>query len=306
MYHHFWDMYLYVAGLSIQSRWMLDPMSSPPSARKQRIGIELRKMRDAADVTAAEAAAVLGLARTKITLIEQGSYAVTPKRVMALAHRYEEADSAYVSALAAMAGDRTKGWWEEYRGAVPPGFLEIAEFEYNAKGMCSYQICHPPGPMQTEQYSRAVFREAEPPLTPRIVETRIEHRMRRCETLMKDGAQPYTAIVHEAALRMRFGGRAVTRDQLDRMLELSHLPHVTLRVVTFESGGFVGSGQAIIYARGDVPRLDTVQYDSVDGPIYLHSAEHLEKYRAIVDKMTNRSLSIEGSRDFIARVKKEI
>ncbi|MFI8085124.1 helix-turn-helix domain-containing protein [Kitasatospora sp. NPDC086009] len=285
---------------------MLDPMSSPPTARRQRIGSELRKMRDAAGVTTAEAAAVLGLARTKVTLIEQGSYTVTPERVIALADRYKESDSEYVHALAEMAGERAKGWWEEYRGSVPAGFLEIAEFEFHAKGMHSYQICHPPGPMQTERYSRAVFVEAQPPLTPRIIETRVEHRMKRSEILMRGGAEPYTALVHEAALRMRFGGREVTREQLDWMLELSHLPHVTLRVVPFESGGFVGSGQAIIYANGPVPRLDTVQYDSVDGPIYLHSTEYLDKYSAIIAKMTDRSLSADDSRDLISTIKREM
>ncbi|MFJ2579716.1 helix-turn-helix transcriptional regulator [Kitasatospora aureofaciens] len=281
-------------------------MPPTPSARRKRVGIELRKMRDAAGVTTAEAAVVLGLARTKVTLIEQGIYAVTPERVLALAHKYEESDTTYVEAIATMAGDKTKGWWEEYRGSVPVGFLDICEFEYHAMGMRSYQVCHPPGPMQSERYCRAIFQDSQVKLTPRVVETRVENRMRRSETLMTEGAQPYTAIVHEAALRMQFGGRDVAREQLEWMLELSELPHVTLRAVSFASGGFKGSGQAVYYASGRVPRLDTVMYDSVDGPIFLDSTEHLERYRSIIEQMTDRSLSVEGSRDLIAKIKKEI
>ncbi|MFH8382989.1 DUF5753 domain-containing protein [Kitasatospora sp. NPDC018058] len=285
---------------------MLEHMPPTPSARKQRVGIELRKMRDAAGTTTTKAATVLGVDRTKITLIEQGTYSVSPERVIALARKYGEADSEYVDALAEMAGDKTKGWWEEYRGSVPQGFLDICEFEHHAKGMYSYQICHPPGPMQSERYSRAIFQDNQVRLTPRVVETRVEQRMLRSEMLMAKGTHPYTAIVHEAALRMQFGGRDVAREQLDWMLELSQLPHVTLRVISFAAGGFKGPGQAIYYANGPVPRLDTVSYDSMEGPIFLHLAEHLEEYRAVVDQMTDRSLSVEDSRDLIAKIKKEI
>ncbi|MFG3055055.1 DUF5753 domain-containing protein [Kitasatospora sp. NPDC048239] len=285
---------------------MLGRMPPTPSARRQRVGIELRKMRDAAGTTTAEAATVLGVDRNKITLIEQALYSVTPERVIALARKYGENDTDYVSALASTAGDKAKGWWEEYRGVVPLGFLDICEVEFHARGMHSYQICHPPGPMQTEEYSRAIFQDAQVPLTPRVVETRVEHRMRRAATLMTEGAQPYTAIVHEAALHMRFGGRHPARRQLEQLLELSQLPHVTLRVVSFEANGFKGSGQAVSYMNGLVPRLDTVLYDSVEGPVFLHAAEHLDKYRAIMEQMTERSLSVESSRDLIAKIKKEM
>ncbi|MFJ7908862.1 helix-turn-helix domain-containing protein [Kitasatospora sp. NPDC096204] len=285
---------------------MLEHMPPIQSARKQRVGIELRKMRDASGTTTTEAAKVFGVDRTKITLIEQGSYSVPPERVVALAHKYGEADSEYIEALAAMAGDKTKGWWEEYRGSVPQGFLDICEFEHHAKGMYSYQICHPPGPMQSERYSRAIFQDNQVQLTPRVVETRVEQRMLRSEMLMAKGTHPYTAIVHEAALRMQFGGRDVAREQLDWMLELSQLPHVTLRVISFGAGGFKGPGQAIYYANGPVPRLDTVSYDSMEGPIFLHRTDHLEEYRAVVEQMADRSLSVEGSRDLIAKIKKEI
>ncbi len=263
-------------------------------------------MRDAAGTKTTEAAAVLGVDRTKITLIEQGIYSVTPERVVALAHKYGETDPEYVAALAAMAGNKGKGWWEEYRGFVPVGFLDICEFEYHARGLHSYQIAHPPGPMQSERFCRAIFQDAQVPLTPRVVETRVENRMRRSETLMAEGAHPYDAIVHEAALHMQFGGRDTAREQLGWMLELSELPHVTLRVVSFASRGFKGSGQGIYYSHGQVSRLDAVMYDSVDGPIFLDSTEHLEKYHSIIEQMTDRSLSVEDSRDLIAKIKKEI
>lgn len=263
-------------------------------------------MRDSAGRTTAQAAARLGLDRTKITQMEKGWYPVTSDRVRVLASDYEENDTAFVRALASMAEERHRGWWEEYRGAVPTGFLDIAEMEHHARGMRTYQVCHVPGVMQTEEYCRAIFRDVNPPLTPRFLEARVEHRQRRSEVMTGDVDRPYEAIIHEAALRMRFGGRDAARRQLDRLLELSELSHVTVRAVSFEAHGFMGAGQGIIHAVGPVPRLDTVQLDSVGGPLFLHEQKRLDNYRAIIERMAERSLPAQDSRDLIVRIRKEV
>ncbi|MER8102782.1 helix-turn-helix transcriptional regulator [Kitasatospora sp. NPDC094016] len=282
------------------------PPRTTPSARQERVGTELRKMRDCAGRTTAEAAALFGFARPKITQIEKGQYPISAERVRMLACDYEESDRAYVEALAAMAEERHKGWWEDYRGSVPPGFLNIAEMEYFSRGLLTYQISHVPGAMQTEEYGRAIFKDVHPPLSPRHVEARVEHRVQRSAFLMRDGAAPYSALVHEAALRMLFGGRDAAKRQMDQLLEYSELPHVTLRVITFSTNGFMGAGQGIIHASGPVPRLDTVQLDTANGPMFLHEQKLMENYRHIIDRMTERSLTESQSRDAIRLIKKEI
>ncbi|MFF9644525.1 helix-turn-helix domain-containing protein [Kitasatospora aureofaciens] len=274
-------------------------MPPTPTARRKRVGIELRKMREAAGRSAGDAAAVLGLDRSKITLIEQGAYPISAERVLALAADFEEADSAYVDAVAEMAADRTKGWWEEHRGLVPAGILEISEVEHYASALLTYQICHVPGLMQTEETARAIFREVYPPLRPLNIEARVENRMRRAELLTR---LEYEAIVHEAALRMEFGGREVAREQLKQLLALSEAPNVTLRVLEFKAGGFKGAGQAVLYARGPVPRLDTVQLDSVGSPAFLTEMNQLENYRNIIGMMRDRSLDPSASRDAISSI----
>ncbi|GAA1399093.1 helix-turn-helix transcriptional regulator [Kitasatospora putterlickiae] len=282
------------------------PPRTTPTVRQERVGIELRKMRDSAGRTTAQAGARLGLDRTKITQIEKGYYPVSAERIRILASDYEESDVEFIQALSHMAEERHRGWWVEYRGSVPAGFLDISEMEFFAQGMHTYQVCHIPGAMQTEEYGRAIFQDVYPPLSPRLLEARVEHRVQRSAFLMTAGAQPYTAVIHEAALRMRFGGREAAQRQLEQLLAYSELPHVTLRVLTFEANGFKGAGQGIIYARGPVPRLDTVQLDAVGGPTFLHEQRQLENYRHIFETMTDRSLPPRQSRNFITLLKKEI
>ncbi|MFI6113733.1 helix-turn-helix domain-containing protein [Kitasatospora sp. NPDC051164] len=282
------------------------PPRTTPSARQERVGTELRKMRDCAGRTTAEAAALFGFARTKITQIEKGQYPISAERVRMLASDFEESDHAFVEALAAMAEERHRGWWEDYRGSVPVGFLDIAEMEYFSKGTRTYQISHVPGAMQTEEYGRAIFNDLYPPLAPRHVEARVEHRVQRSTHLMREGGEPYSALVHEASLRMLFGGRDSAKRQMDKLLEYSELTHVSLRVIAFSTDGFMGSGQGIVYASGPVPRLDTVQLDTTTGPVFLHEQKMMEKYRHIIDAMTERALTESQSRDAIRLIKKEI
>ncbi|WP_093861969.1 helix-turn-helix transcriptional regulator [Streptomyces sp. TLI_053] len=279
-------------------------MPPTPTARRKRVGIELRKMREAAGRTAGDASAVLGVDRSKVTLIEQGNYPISAERVITLADEYEEGDAEYVDAVAAMASDRSKGWWEERRGLVPAGILEISELEHYAHGLVTYQICHVPGLMQTEDTAREIFREVYPPLRPLSVEARVENRVRRSK-ILSHSDRTYEAIVHESALRMEFGGTGVARAQLKHMLTLTEQPNITLRVLEFRSGGFKGAGHAVMYARGPVPRLDTVQLDSVGSPMFLTEVTQLENYRHIIGAMRDRALGPTESRDFISGILKD-
>ncbi|MGW2108424.1 Scr1 family TA system antitoxin-like transcriptional regulator [Streptomyces sp. NPDC001948] len=64
---------------------------------------------------------------------------------------------------------------------------------------------------------------------------------------------PYLGIVHEAALRLEFGGQEVSRRQLDHLADASELDHVTLLAIPFSAGPFHGDGQSVLYAEGPVP-----------------------------------------------------
>lgn len=276
------------------------PPRSTPTARQQRVGTELRKMRDAANKTAANTAATLGLDRTKITQTEKGNYPITGDRVRTLACEYQEGDSQYVEALAEMAAERDKGWYEEFRGVLPAGFLDISELELKAKGfMRTLQICNPPGLLQTRDSARAVFECVHPPLPARDLDARISHRMQRAQILTMPDAVQYEAIIHEAALRMRFGGRDVARGQLEHIREMAERSNITIRIVTFEAPGFSGAGQAVLYVGGASPRLDTVQVDSVHGPIFLDDANQLKNYRETLDAMENWALDPADSMTFM-------
>jgi transcriptional regulator with XRE-family HTH domain len=279
---------------------------SAPTERQRRLGAELRKLRVAAGATTEYAAGLLGLDRSKISNMEAGTRIASADRVRTLAINYDCSDEAYIEALAAMAEERGGGWWDEYRGTLPPGLLDIAELEWHATRLQTAQTVHLPGLLHTEEYARVVFSAVLPPLSRLEIELRVNHRMLRQRVLDEPRALSYVGYVHEAALRMQFGGRDVTRAQLEYVCAASERDNVTIRVLPVECGIFPGAGHALLYAEGAVPQLDTVQLDSAHGPEFTHASAQLAKYRAHLEWLDKAALAPRDSRDFIHAIARQL
>ncbi|MFE1799340.1 MULTISPECIES: helix-turn-helix domain-containing protein [unclassified Streptomyces] len=282
------------------------PTRTTPTQRQKRLGSELRKMRLAADVTTEYAASLLGIDRTRLSNMESGIRPFSPERVRTLACNYACAEHSYVEALVAVAADRERGWWERHRGTLPSGLLDIAELEWHATRVRTTQVMHAPGLLQTEEYARAVFAAVLPPLTRLEVELRVAHRMERQQVLERPDPLPYVAYVHEAALRMPYGGTDATRQQLRYLAAQSERENVEVRVIPTSMGGFPGAGHALLYADGEVPPLDTVQLDSAHGPEFTHAEAQLTKYRSHLDWMDGAAVASGASRGLIHKIAREL
>lgn len=282
------------------------PPRSHPTARQQRLGVELRKLREAAGLSTEGAAGLLDTNRTVITSTEAGRHGVSPERVRRMAFEYECTDQALVNALVALCGDRTRGWWEEYRDILPATFLDIAELEWRAEGLRVSTMTHMPGQFQTEAYAQALFQAAIPPLPASEFDARVAHRVQRHQAVDRPGAPPYALVIHEAALRIEVGGRSVLRDQLAHLMGAADRDNVTIQAIPFSAGAFPGSGQAILYALGLVPRLDTVQLDRTSAGEFLYAEAHLDKYRLQLDEMQRLALAPRETLDLIHTVSQQL
>ncbi|GHA80862.1 MULTISPECIES: helix-turn-helix domain-containing protein [Streptomyces] len=270
-----------------------------PTEWQRRLGSEIRKMRTAAGLSAEATARLLGVDRSRLSNIEQGLRAISQERVRTLAQACNCSNEKFVEALVSMAAPTQRGWWNRYRDTLPAGLLDISEIEAHALRMRTAHSVHIPGVLQTSDHALAVFRVVVPALPEHEVALRLAHRMERQQMLDGSTPQQYVGIVHEAALRMQFGGRKVARQQLEHLLSVSARPHITLRVIPFEAGAFPGAGQTVNYAEGPVAGLDTVQVDSAHGPEFLYEEDQLAKYRAHLDWMERIALTPARSRDFI-------
>ncbi|MCP3819906.1 helix-turn-helix transcriptional regulator [Streptomyces sp. A3M-1-3] len=278
------------------------PARTSLTLRQQRLGTELRKLRERAGLTSTQAAALLGGPQSRISNIEAGRYAVSADRVRTMTHNYACSDEPYAEALASMTGTRARGWWDEYQELLAPGLLDLAELEHQATALRVAVVIHIPGLLQTTAHARAVMAESVPPLRPYEIEHRVSYRIKRQAVLYEGIPTHYTAIVHEAALRMGYGGPLVAREQLGTLLEESERDNVTILVIPFGEASFPASGQSITYASGPVPQLDTVVLDTDHGCEFLDAEAQLGRYRSVLDRMEARALSATKSRELIHHI----
>ncbi|MGW1745002.1 helix-turn-helix domain-containing protein [Streptomyces sp. NPDC002092] len=281
------------------------PPRSNPTARQVRLGAELRKLREAAGLKAREVASFLNSTSVQMSQMEAGIAGVSAERVRRLAAHYGCADEEFVDALATMATERTRGWWEEYRGVLHPVFLDTAEIEHHATSLREVVITYVPGLLQTADYARAVYAYVQPGLPESELAPWVEHRMKRRAVIEGDNPTPYETLIHECALRVRVSDRAVWRTQLRQILDQIEQQHATVRVIPFDQDGFGGAGISMMYACGLVPQLDTGLRDAPTGVAFIDAEPQLNQLRTLFLRMQAASLDPIASRDFIHRLAKE-
>ncbi|MCZ0989325.1 helix-turn-helix domain-containing protein [Streptomyces diastatochromogenes] len=282
------------------------PARRHPTARQVRLGTELRRLREAAGLKATEAAGLLGVNSVQMSQMESGVAGVSEQRVRRLAANYACSDEGLIDALAAMATDRTRGWWEDFRGVLPAAYQDLAELDHHARFRHDVAVIHVPGLFQTEDYARALFAYLNPEFPDSEVDLRVEHRMKRRVVINGPAPIPYETVIHEAALRIRVAGRAASRAQLNRILEVSEAAHVTVRVIPFGLDDFAGAGSTMVHLGGAVPRLDTVVRDAPHGTAFVDSEAQLEHFRKLFHKVKGEALAPQQSRELIHQLAKEL
>ncbi|GAB7182752.1 helix-turn-helix transcriptional regulator [Kitasatospora sp. Ki12] len=276
-----------------------------PTLRQRRLGAELRRMREQAGFGGSHLARLLGVTPALVSQMEIGKSAVSVARLHEIAEACMCANAPLVEALADMARERDSAWWDEYRTTLAAAPIDVAEIEGRAKRLKSFTIGIIPGLLQTNSYATAVFATGFTPLPEREVDRRVKFRLRR-QQIIQAGETPYTALVHEAALRIQYGGPTVLREQLESLIRDSERPAVSLRVVPFATANFPGPSENLLYAEGPVPELDTVQADSSHGSHIFDSPAQLAGYRATLERIEAVALQESESRDHIRSIMKEM
>ncbi|GAB2976619.1 helix-turn-helix transcriptional regulator [Streptomyces pseudoechinosporeus] len=276
------------------------------SARRLRLGTELRRLRERAGMTVTEGARQLGVSQAQLSNIEASRFGVSPDRLRALARIYRCSDTAYIDGLIRLATERKSGWWETFQEVLPAGLLDLAEIEHHSVRLQAANTAHIPGLLQLADHARAIYEQAVPEFSRRDIEHRVNHRLQRQALLDQADPVPYQAIIHEAALRVPVGGSSVAKRQLKHLLAQSERDEITIQVIPFTIGAYPGSGQTFLYIHGTVPRLDTVSLDQSHGPALVDAEAELDTYRNLLRRMESVALPPEKTRDFIRNLATEL
>jgi transcriptional regulator with XRE-family HTH domain len=276
-----------------------------PTVRRRRLGQELRRLRELKGMTAEEVAERLLVSQSKISRLENGRRSISQRDVRDLCGVYEVEDQRIVDSLMEMARDsRQQGWWHTF-GDIP--YSVYIGLETDAESLRVYEPQLVTGLLQTRAYAEALVQGALPETSTAEIEKRVQVRMRRQERITaENNPLRLWVVLDEAALKRVVGSRLVMREQLDHLIEMSQLPHVTVQVLPFEVGAHPGlNGQYAILEFADAADSSVVYLEGVTSDLYLEKAQDVQKYAVMYEHLRAQSLNVEQSRQFIAKVAKQ-
>jgi transcriptional regulator with XRE-family HTH domain len=264
------------------------PAWGGPTVRRILVGVQLRRLREQAEISREDAGYTIRASESKISRLELGRVGFKERDIADLLTLYGVTDADQRDALLAMAREaNSPGWWHNYDDVLPSWFQTYVGLEEAAALIRSYEVQFVPGLLQTEDYARAVTIAGTPEARTEEVERRVSLRMARQQILRRDNPPTFWAVVDEAALRRPIGGAKVMRTQIQRLLNLMELPHVTVQVMPFRFGGHAAEGGAfniLRFPEADLP--DVVYIEQLGGALYLDKRENVDRYVQTMDRLT--------------------
>jgi transcriptional regulator with XRE-family HTH domain len=253
-------------------------------------------------MTAEDVASRLLVSQSKISRLENGRRSISQRDVRDLCGVYGVEDHRIVDSLMQMAREsRQQGWWHAF-GDLP--YSVYIGLETDAASLRVYESQIVPGLLQTKNYAEAVIAGSMPEAPPEQVEKRVHVRMRR-QDRVNDPDKPLRlwAVVDEAALRRVVGNDEIMREQLQHLVYLSTLPHVTVQLLPFDCGAHPGlNGAFAILEFDDATDTSVVYLEGVTSDLYLEKDGDVHVYSVMYEHLRAQALSAEQTRQFIAAV----
>ncbi|MEV7965717.1 helix-turn-helix transcriptional regulator [Sphaerisporangium sp. NPDC088356] len=284
------------------------PSRGGPTALRILLGSQLRRLRTAKGITREQAGDAIRASHAKISRLELGRVGFKTRDVADLLTMYgvgESAERATFLRLAEQAN--APGWWHKYSDLLPTWFELYVGLEEAASVIRTYEIQFVPGLTQTEDYARAVIVLGHSDAPKDEIDRRISLRMARQQRLTSSDGPRFWGLLDEAALRRPLGGSKVMRAQVERLLELTASPTITLQVVPFGQGGHAAAGGPFTILRFDEREIpDVVYMEQLTSALYLDKREETDPYMKVMDRLCVEASTVAESRRFLETLLKEM
>ncbi|AJE40030.1 helix-turn-helix domain-containing protein [Streptomyces nodosus] len=201
-------------------------------------GAVLKALREESGLTQEEFARRVRYSAAYVAKIEQGKR-FPPGDLPARAE--EVLGPVGLKVLAAAARSLTR------RAVLASWFRQWAGVEEEAISLYAYECRAVPGLLQPEGYVRAVFDLRLPPASEEQIEREVASRLDRQQILSTNQNTAFSFVVEQSVLERRMGGRDVTGQVIDHLLEVGRRRNIEVQI------------------------MPTVQEDhcGIDGPMYL-------------------------------------
>src|SRR6266511_924102 len=271
------------------------------TVRRMLVGAQLRRLRTQAGLTREQAAEAIRASAWKLHRLENGQVSFKERDIADLLALYGVTDADQVTTLIDLAREaNAPSWWSRYSDLLPPWVRAYIDLESAASLIRTYQDQLVPGLLQTEDYLRAVIAGAH-------LGDAAEDMERRQALLERTDGFLLWAVVEEAALRRPVGGPKVLRAQLERLIEATVLPTVTLQVLPLRvstHAAMVGAFSILRFPEPDLP--DVVYVEHLTSALYLDKRSDVDAYTAVMSRLEVVSAPPHQTVAFLSRILKEV
>jgi transcriptional regulator with XRE-family HTH domain len=269
----------------------LDPGASP----LHFFGAEVRRAREAADMTLADLGALVPCDASTVSKIEAGQLRPTQRFVTAcietfpplewLGRFYEESQ---------MWGD----------GAIPRWFEDWLKTEREATTLRIWQPLIVPGLLQTADFARALFLAGgQLDTSDEALDQLVAARLARQRIFDRPDPPNLWIVLDEAVLHRLIGTPKTTYDQLLQVADMSMRSYICVQVVPASTGAHPGLSCSFYIASAQGKR-DVLHMDAVEGVTEERSAL-VRKAALVFDLVRSDALTRNASRDLILKVAEE-
>jgi transcriptional regulator with XRE-family HTH domain len=282
-------------------------LSGAPTARRIVLGAQLRRLREGADISRAEAGYAIRGSDSKISRMELGRVGFKERDVADLLTMYGVTDVGERAVFLEMVRkSNERGWWHRYTDLMPDWFQDFVGLEESAALIQNYELQFVPGLLQTEEYIRAVASRGRPEHLDEPTERRVRLRLQRQKVLSRPGAPRLWAVVDESVLHRPIGGAAVLRRQIEHLLEMTRLPNITLQIVPYEMSGYSAEGAFSMLRFAEPALPDIVYIEHLGGALYLDRPNEIELYGRVIDRLAVDAETPDRSRQMLSKIRASI
>jgi hypothetical protein len=280
---------------------------SGPTVARMMLGSQLRRFREAADVSPERAAYVIRASRSKISRMENGRVGFKERDVTDLLGLYGVTSEKTRAAMVALVRQsNASGWWSKYDDITADWFEGYLGLEAAASVIRTFELQFVHGLFQTEAYARAVTLLGYSAAPPDEIDRRVSLRLKRQDLLTGSDSPQVWSVIDEGALRRPVGGQAVMRGQLKRLIEVTELGHVTLQIVPFSRGGHAAAGGSFTILRFGEPEVpDVVYVEQLTSALYLDRREDVDHYMEVMNRLSVQALQPAETRHFLSEIIRE-
>jgi transcriptional regulator with XRE-family HTH domain len=282
-----------------------------PYVRRRRLAVELIRLREEHDYSAEKLAKAIGVARQRISRVENGHVRPDLDEIMRILDVLNVGQRRWDQIMTIAREAQERGWWEKFADEMGPRQALYASLEAGAKNIDEYQMTLLPGLLQIPAFTEARARADRGAYAEQFDPARaLEARAARQRMVERPGGPTYQVIIDEMAVRRLAAPPAVVGAQLRHLVDMGkNRKKVTLRVLPLNAsilGHAVPRSAFFTYRYPDPGDPVVVAVDTVTSDLVLTEAHEVSYYLTLYERLVDAALEPADSLDFLAAVAQEL